>query len=406
MKLWALIKWFILLAALAVVVTGSYLAFLQWYWYPRLQKNLDVGLAGLSYQQVISTINPQGQHEVFGFLPYWTMADATVPPEVTDVAYFAVSFNGQGQLIERAAEGYLESGYAKLLSDDFNEWLSEQHAAGKRVHITVVGQSGEDIANLVVSPSARQQFGTHIRQLLVSYPFDGLQLDFEIAGNTSPAVQQGLVDLSRELQLQLSEIDEDLIYSVAVFGTAASNDQDFWNIAALDPYVDRFIIMSYDYHVRSSDVAGPVAPLFGKETGRYQDDITSNLRDFLQQTQPEKVLLGVPFYGYQWQVTQSEPGASTFPRTGSTATYQRVQELLQDEELSVDEGWDAAALTPYVQFRENGQNYLIYYDNPRSLSYKMDLVNQMQLKGIAIWALGYEGDLSELWEVIDRKITL
>lgn len=406
MRIGTFIKWTLLMLFLGVLLVVSYIAFLQWYWYPRLQDHLSEGLAGLSYRSIISTVIPIDNQEVFGFLPYWNMDDAEIPNEVTDVAYFAVTFDGAGELVQRAPEGYLESGYARLQDDEFNEWLSTQHDAQRRVHITIVGQSGEDIANLVVSPAARKVFLNHVRQLMVSYPFDGLQLDFEIAGNTDPRVQSGLVDLARELQQELASIDPDLIFSIAVFGTAASNDQDFWQIEALDPYVDRFIIMSYDYHVRSSDVAGPVAPLFGKETGRYQDDITSNLRDFLQQTKAQKVLLGVPFYGYEWQVTNSQPGAATFPKSGSTATYERVQKLLQDEDIDVDEGWDAAALSPYVMYRQNGKQQLIYYDNPRSLSYKLDLVNQLGLRGVAIWALGYEGDLTELWEVINRKLEM
>ena len=48
--------------------------------------------------------------------------------------------------------------------------------------------------------------------------------------------------------------------------------------------------------------------------------------------------------------------------------------------------------------------FVLYYENSRSLSYKLDLVNQLDLAGVAIWALGYEGDSRELWETIGRKL--
>jgi spore germination protein YaaH len=48
--------------------------------------------------------------------------------------------------------------------------------------------------------------------------------------------------------------------------------------------------------------------------------------------------------------------------------------------------------------------YVVYFENSRSLSYKLDYVNQLNLGGIAIWALGYEGDSRELWDVVNRKL--
>lgn len=398
-----LFRWLILSGLLIVIVGTSYFAFLRFYWEPLSQDKLFSGLTGFSYLHIFSSPKPLESAEVYGFLPYWTMKTAVIPDEVTDVAYFSVLFDDRGSLVERQS-GVLETGYARLQSDDFTDWMVTQKTAGRNVHITIVGTSNDDIAALVTNPDSRQQFRENISQLLISYPFDGLQLDFELAGTTSSSVQAGYVELVRGLREELDTIDPNILLSVAVFGTAASKNTDFWDIAQLAPHIDRLIIMSYDYHVRSSQMAGPVAPLFGKETGRYEDDITSNIRDFLSYVPPEKILLGVPFYGYEWQVVQGEPGAATFPDSGATATYKRVQELLIDEGVEVEEGWDSAALSPFVVYNDGSQKKIIYYDNPRSLSYKLDLVQQLGLKGIAIWALGYEGEQTELWEVIQQKL--
>lgn len=399
-----LLRGFLLTGLLTVFLLATYYFFLKWYWHPQLQQRLRSALAGFSYRDFILPADPVDQPEVFGFLPYWTMQEAQIPESVTDVAYFAVTFDAQGELVAKTEDGYLEGGYARLQKEEFTDWLIEQKNAGRRAHITIVGQGNESISELVKSPKHRQEMIQNIKQLLISYPFDGLQLDLEIAGFVEPVVRSGLTNLTAELDKMMADLDPQLQLSIAVFGTAASNPEDVWDIAALDPFVDRFIIMSYDYHVRSSDVAGPVAPLFGKETGRYQDDITSNLRDFIKQTAADKILLGVPFYGYEWQVTEGEPGAATYPKSGSTATYQRIQELLADEENKIEEGWDQAALSPYLVYQENGKQQLIYYDDSRSLSFKLDLVNQLGMRGIAIWALGYEGDLTELWQVISLKL--
>lgn len=396
-------RWLFLAILLLVAAVGLYWLFIRYYFNAYRQERLLSGLSGFSYLQIFSNPAPLKNIEVFGFLPYWTMQKAEIPPQVSDVAYFSVVFDSAGNIVERQ-DGETEMGFSRLQSETFTQWLAQQHADKKRIHITVVGTGNDDIAALVTNQNSRQNFIDNISQLLVSYPFDGLQLDFELAGTTSESVQAGYVTLLESLNKQLKQQSPDVILSVSVFGTAASKDTDFWDVEKLAPHVDRLIIMSYDYHVRSSDVAGPVAPLFGKETGRYEDDITSNIRDFLKYVPPEKILLGIPFYGYEWQVVNGEPGSATFPDSGATATYKRVQELLNDPNKKVEEGWDSAALSPFVVLNEGGVKKIIYYDNPRSLSYKLDLVAQLKLRGVAIWALGYEGDQTELWEVIQQKL--
>ncbi len=398
-----LFRWLGIAIVLLLLGTGLYWLFIRFYFNNYRQERLLTGLSGFSYLQIFSNPAPLKNIEVFGFLPYWTMNNAEVPDQVSDVAYFSVVFDSAGNIVERQ-NGEMEVGFSRLQSENFTQWLAAQHEAGKRVHITIVGTGNDDIASLVTNTNSRENFIDNVSQLLVSYPFDGLQLDFELAGSTSPAVQAGYVTLLENLKAELKSLSPNLVLSVAVFGTAASKDTDFWDIEHIAPHIDRLIIMSYDYHVRSSDVAGPVAPLFGKETGRYEDDITSNIRDFLQYVPPEKILLGIPFYGYEWQVVNGQPGAATYPDSGSTATYKRVQELLNDPDVKVEEGWDSAALSPFVVLNEGGTKKLIYYDNPRSLSYKLDLVAQLKLRGVAIWALGYEGNQTELWEVIQQKL--
>lgn len=396
-------KWLALVISISLLLVVIYFLFIRFYWQQHLQANLLSGLAGLSYIQTKFISEPQTDREVFGFLPYWNLNKAEIPNEVTDLAYFAVVFDGNGELVTRLEDNTAEIGYHRLQQTDFSDWLWEQEQAGKRLHITVVGESAETIADLVSDPVSRQAFSDNIKQLLLSYPFSGLQLDFEYAGVAEPGLQANYVSLVKSLYQELKAMNENYLLSVAVFGTAATKTTDFWDIPSLAPYVDRLIIMSYDYHIRSSDTAGPVAPLFGKETGRYEDDITSNLRDFLQHVPADKILLGIPFYGYEWQVVEGEPGSKTFPSSGSTATYQYVQQLRQNPKLEIKEGWDSAALSPFIVYQESGVERVIYYDNPRSFSYKLDLVNQLGLKGVAIWALGYEGEQTELWDVLRQK---
>jgi spore germination protein len=129
------------------------------------------------------------------------------------------------------------------------------------------------------------------------------------------------------------------------------------------------------------------------------------LQAYLKVVPASKIILGIPFYGYEWQTTSRAPQSHTFPDTGSTAMVERVSALLENkEELKLEEHWSQEALSPYLTYEKDGVIYTIYYENSRSLSYKLDYVNQLDLAGIAIWALGYEGQSRYLWDVIERKV--
>ena len=129
----------------------------------------------------------------------------------------------------------------------------------------------------------------------------------------------------------------------------------------------------------------------------------SDLKLYTDQVQSEKIILGIPFYGYEWIVEDgNDPQSFTIPKTGQTATYERITNLLATPTIKTH--WDAAALSPYLRFDVKGKHHIIYYDNALSLAYKLQLVRQANLGGIAIWALGYEGSTQELWTTIGKGL--
>lgn len=340
---------------------------------------------------------------VYGYVPYWNLLTASPSAVLTDVSYFSLTLTASGEILEQTADGP-DMGLRRMQSENFTEWLQARAAAGQRAHITFTMLDNDDISSFLSSSVAQQRAIQNITQVMASYPFSGLNLDVEYSGQATTAQRNAYSTFVADVRKALDTQSPGAELSVAIFGSSASRPL-LWDVAALEPSVDAFIMMAYDYHVRSSVVAGPVAPIFGKQSGRWQDDIVTNLRDLVALVPSRKILLGVPFYGYEWTTTNPQPGSNTFPKSGFTATYDRVNKLLRGE-IEVSQlmtRWDEDALSPYLTYREGGETQLIYYEDARSLSYKLDLVNQVDLAGIAIWAVGYEGEGSELWDVIDQK---
>lgn len=375
---------------------------LVWWRWLLYRPDLLSPLSALTYIQSIGRPVSNEEKKVYGFLPYWTMNEASISSTLTDIAYFSVGLDGEGNLLEQT-NGEYEQGLRRLQQETFTDWALERQKAGQKIHITITLFQADTIRALLASQTSRERAIFTISQLVASYPFSGVQLDFEYAGTVDDSLRANYVTFVKDLNESLEKQDKGIELSVAMFGSAASK-YTFWDVEHLAEHIDFFIVMAYDYHIRSSPVVGPVAPIFGKGTGRWENDVVSNMRDLLKVVAPNKILLGIPFYGYEWTSTSDELGAATFPQSGSTATYKRVLSILEDPKIKAQERWDEDALSPYVTYQEAGQTQFIYYENTRSLSYKLDFVQQLGLRGIAIWALGYEGNRTELWQTIDQKL--
>jgi len=58
------------------------------------------------------------QKIVYGFLPYWNLKTATLQPELTHLAYFALSIDADGNIVT-TVNGNAEPGYYQLQSEEF-----------------------------------------------------------------------------------------------------------------------------------------------------------------------------------------------------------------------------------------------------------------------------------------------
>lgn len=339
---------------------------------------------------------------VYGFVPYWNLQKATIQPELTHLAYFALTIGSDGSLLQNTG-GETDPGFSRMKSENFFELTNQAQAQQGSVELVLSQFNADDISAFLASNKAQDTLITQLDSVLLAYPFNGINIDIELNGSGTPQMRENMTAFVTKLRNHLNTKYSGINLSIDMYAGAASGQQ-LWDVAAIGGQVDYIIVMAYDFHRSSSTIAGPVAPLFG---GRelWDSDINQHLQAFIAQVPKEKILLGVPFYGYEWQTTTRDAQSHTFPDTGATASIERVNELLKKKsELEVQEHWNEDALSPYLSYKENGDIYVIYYENPRSISYKLDYVNQLDIAGIAIWALGYEGPSRDLWDVVNQKI--
>ena len=146
--------------------------------------------------------------------------------------------------------------------------------------------------------------------------------------------------------------------------------------------------MGYDMHTPLGD-PGPVAAMGG------DTNVIKYVQGYLKQTNPSKLILAVPYYGYDWPQVAS-PSADMV----KILPYAQVADESQGLQLS----WDDTSETPYFTYTDDlGQPRIVHFDKVRSLGIKYDFINSENLRGVGIWALGYDGQSQDLEQLLIDK---
>ena len=389
---------FLLFLLLGIVFTGI-TAYYFW------QYNLPL-VSPLSLLESYVAPTRQKDKIVYGFFPYWNLkySDKLHIKDLTHFAYFAIDLNPDGTINKKINSKELEPGWNKLNSDAFGKVLYQVQLLNHKTVITVTAMDPELISSILNNESNKEMALNSILEVYRKFNFNSINVDFEYVGTPDQTTRTNFTGFVSSLKARCMIINAQCEIDVDVFADTAAKVR-LHDLKALSQVVDHVIVMAYDYYRKSSTQAGPVAPLRGacSENNRagncLEQDINTNLTQITQLVPSTKIILGIPFYGYEWQTATSEFMSNTYARSGSLATYQRIMSLFSDETISsLSANWSTSTLSPYLTYTQDDKFFQIYFDDPQSIGLKVDLVKSANLGGIAIWAIGYEVPYLDIWQ--------
>ncbi len=364
---------------------------------PPSSSTSTVGTVSVEPTPAPASTQPDLNREVFGFLPYWFVNEAANNLEfslLSTLAYFDIPINADGSL------DTLSNSWQILHTKTTQDIFKQAKAKNTRVVLTYATFNNQHIENIATNEQARNSAVTNMVNFAKVQGAQGANIDFEYVGQPTPAVREGFTQFVQQATERFhAEIPGSQV-TVSMYAISAKMER-LYQVNRLADVCDGLFIMAYDFYTASSSNAGPVAPLTGAPD-TYWYDVTSSLNDFAAAGVPEsKIILGVPYYGYDWPTVDHSPQSPVVPGSTNTANYSGVQKALAAGEG--ERRWDSVAQVPYLVYQENGVNRIAYYDDVESLGKKYDLINQRNLKGVGIWALGQDGNRQELWDLLQTK---
>lgn len=354
----------------------------------------------------------KNKYEVFGFAPYWTLGkmDNVDFGVLTTLAYFGIGVNPDGTLDENSP------GYNKFYSDTATNLFQKAHTNGARVVLTVTQMDNDTISTFLNDNDAQKKAIDNITTVVSSRGIDGVNVDFEYVGGTNNEMKGKFSHFVSNLSQAVHTKLPGSYVTVSVYASSARSEK-LYDIAQLSNSTDGIFMMAYDFATSGSDNAMPTAPLYGFKEGKYWYDISTAVSDFLTKMPKEKLILGLPWYGYDYPVASPAVKAqkdygyysyywyrgrrySTFiGRQGAyAATYATAKNVTPDMQ-----GWDASAQVGWQAYKGEDGWRMIFLDDARSLSVKYDFAKANGLGGVGMWALGFDDGNTELWQLLENK---
>ncbi|MCL4424148.1 MAG: glycosyl hydrolase family 18 protein [Firmicutes bacterium] len=232
------------------------------------------------------------------------------------------------------------------------------------------GKFSRDTAQAILRDKAVQDLYIHgVLGKVAAQRASGVQIDFE---GVAPEDRQRLTSFIQRLAAELRV--KGLTLSMAVPAKVRDDPRSSWagafDYAALGQLVDQLFIMAYDEHYRGGE-AGPVASLpWTEKVIRYAISVVPT----------KKILLGVPLYGYDWTAS------------GQGRAY--GVKVMQDRllQMGAEIRWDPVLGENVASYKAGDGEHVAWFPDERSLEAKLALAQKYNLKGVALWRLGFEPD--------------
>ena len=329
----------------------------------------------------------------FEVIAYYTGNHETINEyrvdQLTQIIYSFLHLDGNRLAVDNAADSITIRALVEL---------KKRHPKLK-VLLSLGGWGGcktcSDVFNTEIG---RKEFAQSLKELLVEYGADGIDMDWEYPGIEGHPKHAWRPEGKRNFTLLIQEMrraigpDYDISFAAGGFKHFFDNSIE-WDVVM--PLIERVNIMSYDMVGGYSKVTGHHTPLYSTPDQSRSMDHAVRYLDSLGVPR-SKMVVGAAFYSRVW--AQVPPINNGLYQSGNFEMGVNIRDF--DTRLSdgFDTYWDSIAQAPYMY---NSQDSLFAtFDDSRSVALKTRYALDQNLGGIMFWELTCDSPQDGLLNII------
>lgn len=282
-------------------------------------------------------------------------------PYLTGMFVFSYGFTVEGELL------------SPVPSDAWMLETAAEFGRGSILTLTPLGPDGRFSNNLIHGMLENEEGKERLMEELLAEmrrsSFSGVDVDFEYILAADRDLFTGFVaELTRRMNAEGYRV------SVALAPKTSADQPGLLyegkDYRGLGEAANEVLLMTYEWGYKYGPPMA-VAPL---------NKVRQVVEYALTEIPPEKILLGVPNYGYDWILP--------FVRGESQAVTIGHVEAVQ---IAINNGvpiqYDETAQSPFFLYEREGVMHEVWFEDVRSLERKYDLIREFGLRGMGVWQI-------------------
>lgn len=325
-------------------------------------------------------------YQIWGYYPYWLMDEwQKIDLGLFDqVLFFDIQVSAKRQVLQ-----------SSNWPGNWQDLIVAAKNSGTRLQPTFTLFDAAEFERIFSNRNQRKLLQADMLAMLDQADSSGLQIDFELFSPVAAKSAQGFRLFLKSIRRELAKRKKPLSLFVLAEDSAGLYDRKSLMIP------NYIVIQGYDAHWKESADAGPIVLLRGNTAVSWE----SSLKHYLSLGVPrKKILMSIPFFGYEWPTVSDAAGALT-RGAGSeisfaplpanlvpAVTASAMERVRQHGTLR-----DPATGSPYYVYNDGTGWFQGWFEDEASLLAKFEFIKMQKLAGIAVFPLGYDdGNFQEL----------
>ena len=282
-------------------------------------------------------------------------------PYLSNLLVFSYGFTAEGELL------------APTVSDERMREAAGEAGRNSILTLTPLGPDGRFSNNLIhqmlLNSASKERLMDELLSAMMTLDFAGVDVDFEyILAEDRDLFTEFVAELRRRMNANGYRV------SVALAPKTSADQPGLLyegkDYRGLGEAADEVLLMTYEWGYKYGP-AMAVAPL---------NKVRQVVEYALTEIPAEKILLGIPNYGYDWTLPFVR-GESEAVTIGNVEAVQIA--IANNAEIRFDE----LAQSPFFTYEKESIQHEVWFEDVRSLQRKYDLLEEYNLRGIGVWQI-------------------